>query len=179
MPSTIAVTIDRPPARAPNRRGRRSPHRRATSLATPWVGLPKPGAIGDRTVYLTPDVDGPAVESATPGFVFVSVPVFCSRLVERIVNDTPGGRDTSLIDTRAKRPLPEGFTTLFEAAVERSVTGAPDRCRHDLDSCQGLAENARPWWVLLLIRSITTLVQGCEHALWPRPRSRISEGRSR
>ncbi|MGA8297587.1 MAG: hypothetical protein WB770_11140 [Acidimicrobiales bacterium] len=79
-------------------------------------GLPKPHAVGGRTVYLIPDTDCYAVDSSTPGFALVSVPVFCSRLVERIVSESPDSWDTTLIDTRAVRPTPGAFTVKIDGA---------------------------------------------------------------
>lgn len=73
-------------------------------------------------MYLSPD--GSAVDSSTPGFAFVSVPLFCSRLVERIVSEALESWDTTLLDTRARRPTPERFTSKFAAIGPASGYGS-------------------------------------------------------
>jgi hypothetical protein len=60
---------------------------------------PKPEHINGQRVLLSGDGDGYALDTWHDGFVLVSVPVFCARLVERIVVEAPGEWDVSLIDT--------------------------------------------------------------------------------
>jgi hypothetical protein len=62
-------------------------------------GLPKPTSTFDREVLLTPFHDVYALDTSTDGKALVSVPVFCSRLVERIVSEGYASWDVSLIDT--------------------------------------------------------------------------------
>jgi hypothetical protein len=65
-------------------------------------GLPLPSSTGNRKVLLTPYQDAYAVDTSTAGEALVSVPVFCTRLVERIAAAAPGDWDTSLINTNVQ-----------------------------------------------------------------------------
>ncbi|MFI1352501.1 hypothetical protein ACH4TV_02750 [Streptomyces sp. NPDC020898] len=65
-------------------------------------GVPKPSAVGGRTVLLTSDTTAHAVDTSVPNHALVSVPVFCGRLVERIAAAAPQNWDTSLINTKVK-----------------------------------------------------------------------------
>jgi hypothetical protein len=62
-------------------------------------GPPRPDLINDRKLLLTDDHDAFAVDTAEVGRVWLSVPVFCGQLVERIAAAAGGGWDVSLIDT--------------------------------------------------------------------------------
>ncbi|HJP78026.1 MAG TPA: hypothetical protein VJ914_27385 [Pseudonocardiaceae bacterium] len=62
-------------------------------------GLPKPADIDDRRLLLTDDTTGYALDTERPGIATLSVPVFCSHLVERLANQAETSWDTSLIDT--------------------------------------------------------------------------------
>jgi hypothetical protein len=62
-------------------------------------GLPKPTAVGGRSVLITPDTTAYAVDTSEPSRALVSVPVFCGRLVERIAAAVPQSWDLSLINT--------------------------------------------------------------------------------
>ena len=62
-------------------------------------GLPKPEDAGNRRVGLTAAQEGWAVDTRVNGEARVSVPLFCGRLIERIVAEAPRNWDTSLIDT--------------------------------------------------------------------------------
>jgi hypothetical protein len=63
--------------------------------------LPRPDKnIGHRTVLLTPYHDAYALDTSQAGLALVSVPVFCGRLVERIVATIALDEwDTDLINT--------------------------------------------------------------------------------
>lgn len=87
-------------------------------------GLPKPEHVNGRTVHLTADTDCYAVDSSAPGFAFVSVPVFCSRLVERIVSESPESWDTTLIDTRSLRPILGVFTVKIDGTTPAAGYGS-------------------------------------------------------
>ncbi len=65
-------------------------------------GLPKPSAVGGRTVLLTSDVTAHAVDTSTSGRALATVPIFCGRLVERVAAAAPQNWDTSLINTDLK-----------------------------------------------------------------------------
>ena len=60
---------------------------------------PKPEDTNGRQVLLTDDTDAFALDTSQGGLAWVSVPVFCARLVERIVVEAPDKWDVSLIDT--------------------------------------------------------------------------------
>jgi hypothetical protein len=60
---------------------------------------PKPEHTNGRKVLLTDDRDTYALDTSQDGLAWVSVPVFCARLVERIVVEAPDKWDVSLIDT--------------------------------------------------------------------------------
>jgi hypothetical protein len=62
-------------------------------------GPPRPDLIGGRKLLLTDDHDAYAVDTSHTGRVWLSVPVFCGRLVERIAAAAEGGWDVSLLDT--------------------------------------------------------------------------------
>ncbi len=63
-------------------------------------GFPKPAATFDRVLLLSGDLNAYALDTDDDGIARVSVPVFCSRLVERIAAEAIDGWDDSLIDTR-------------------------------------------------------------------------------
>jgi len=60
-------------------------------------GLPKPSAVFNRRAMMTREQDVYAVDTDRPSKALISVPVFCSRLVERIAFEAPYDWDTSLI----------------------------------------------------------------------------------
>jgi hypothetical protein len=60
---------------------------------------PKQQHTNGRRVLLTDDRDAYALDTSQDGLAWVSVPVFCARLVERIVVEAPDEWDVSLIDT--------------------------------------------------------------------------------
>jgi hypothetical protein len=60
---------------------------------------PKPEHTNGRRVLLSDDRDAYALDTSQVGLALVSVPVFCARLVERIVVEAPDEWDVSLIDT--------------------------------------------------------------------------------
>jgi hypothetical protein len=62
-------------------------------------GLPKPEHASGRTVLLTRDAAGYALDTSREGFALVSVPVFCGRLVERIAAAAWMDWDKTLINT--------------------------------------------------------------------------------
>jgi hypothetical protein len=62
-------------------------------------GPPKPKDSCNRKVLLTDYADTYALDTSQTGRAILSVPVFCSRLVERIAAEVPGDWDESLIDT--------------------------------------------------------------------------------
>ena len=62
-------------------------------------GLPLPSRTFGRGVLLTDDHEAYALDTSQPGRALVSVPVFCSRLVERIAAEAYGSWDVSLINT--------------------------------------------------------------------------------
>ncbi len=74
-------------------------------------GPPDPGRTGGRTVVFTNDPHGYAVDTAQPGLAVVSVPVFCSHLVERIAAAVPDAWDVSEVNTALADPQPPGSTT--------------------------------------------------------------------
>ena len=63
--------------------------------------LPHPDKdIGDRTVLLTPYHDAYALDTSQTGLALVSVPVFCGRLIERVLAKASLDEwDTNLINT--------------------------------------------------------------------------------
>ncbi len=63
-------------------------------------GFPRPAMTFGRVVVLSDDVNAYALDTDDEGIATLSVPVFCSRLVERIAAEAVGGWDDSLIDTR-------------------------------------------------------------------------------
>jgi hypothetical protein len=63
-------------------------------------GLPKPEDACGRRVVLTGS-KGYAVDTSRDGLAIVSVPVFCGRLVERVVHERPEGWDVSVINVAA------------------------------------------------------------------------------
>jgi|GEM_PF-5231011 len=68
-------------------------------------GVPKPndvsdpGGGSDRKLVLTDAQEGFAVDTTRTGFISVSVPLFCGRLVERIVAEAPDDWDVASINT--------------------------------------------------------------------------------
>jgi hypothetical protein len=62
-------------------------------------GLPRPSETFGRTVLLTNAHDAYAVDTTRDGVALVSVPIFCSRLVERIAGEAFASWDISLINT--------------------------------------------------------------------------------
>ena len=62
-------------------------------------GLPLPSRTFGRGVLLTHDHEAYALDTSQPGRALLSVPVFCSRLVERIAAEAYGSWDVSLINT--------------------------------------------------------------------------------
>jgi hypothetical protein len=68
-------------------------------------GLPESNKIGGRRLVLTADWSSPAVDSTSdPGEIAISVPIFCSHLVERIAFAAQADWDETLIDTSATLP---------------------------------------------------------------------------
>jgi hypothetical protein len=61
-------------------------------------GPPRREKAGGRKVVLTGDCDGYAIDTTTDGVAFVSVPVFCGCLVERIAAAAPHDWDGSRLD---------------------------------------------------------------------------------
>lgn len=81
-------------------------------------GLPKSEKVHGRRMVLTPEHDAFALDTRFKGFAVLSVPVFCARLVERIINAAPDAWDTSLIETNAPQiwkmpPAPKRPRCLF------------------------------------------------------------------
>ena len=64
-------------------------------------GIPKPEKALGRRVIMTPDPLAPALDTDTLGVARLSVPVFCSHLVERIALQGRSRWDTSMIWTGA------------------------------------------------------------------------------
>ena len=65
-------------------------------------GPPKASAYPDmkgRRLLLTRDAAAPAINTDHPGLVWVSVPAFCGRLVERIAFEARDRWDGTLVDT--------------------------------------------------------------------------------
>lgn len=62
-------------------------------------GLPKPEALDGRKLFVSPAVGAYAVDTSRHDRIVVSVPAFCSRLVERIAHAVPQQWDTELINT--------------------------------------------------------------------------------
>jgi hypothetical protein len=60
-------------------------------------GVPKPDDAADRNVVFTDDTTAYALDTSHPGVALLSVPVFCSHLVERIAAAVPEQWDPSLI----------------------------------------------------------------------------------
>jgi hypothetical protein len=60
---------------------------------------PKPEHANGRKVLLSEDRDAYALDTSQDGLALVSVPIFCARLVERIVVEALDQWDVSLIDT--------------------------------------------------------------------------------
>ena len=60
-------------------------------------GLPRPADTGGRSVVLSGRTTGYALDTTQPGHVDVSVPLFCSLLVERIANEAPDDWDVGEI----------------------------------------------------------------------------------
>jgi hypothetical protein len=60
---------------------------------------PKPEHIYGRRVLLSDDTDAYALDTSQDGLAWISVPVFCARLVERVAVEAPDEWDVSLIDT--------------------------------------------------------------------------------
>jgi len=60
-------------------------------------GVPKPAHVGNRNVLFTDDADAYALDTSHPQLVLLSVPVFCSHLVERLAAAVPDQWDRSLI----------------------------------------------------------------------------------
>jgi hypothetical protein len=65
-------------------------------------GIPKPSDVNNRRLILNGDPAGHAVDTDQPGLAIVSVPIFCSFLVERIAVQAKMSWDVSLIDTNIK-----------------------------------------------------------------------------
>lgn len=65
-------------------------------------GLPKPSKVENKRTVLTADTDGYAIDSSQADVVIVSVPAFCSRLVERIAFEAKDEWDHGLIDVDYK-----------------------------------------------------------------------------
>jgi len=63
--------------------------------------LPKPEDALGRKVVMTPDRSAFALDTETPGIARLSVPVFCSHMVERIALQGRSRWDTSMIWTGA------------------------------------------------------------------------------
>lgn len=61
-------------------------------------GLPSTQRIGGRKVLLTSRLQGFAIETSQPDTADVSVPLFCSLLVERIAAEAPDDWDVTSID---------------------------------------------------------------------------------
>jgi hypothetical protein len=74
-------------------------------------GPPKPGAIGERKLLLTDDRAAFALDTSRSDLVWLSVPVFCGHLVERIAAEKPDGWDTSMISTDYQVPEAEDPTS--------------------------------------------------------------------
>ena len=64
-------------------------------------GLPRPDRIFGRRTIMSPDPTLYAVDTRRRGEVWISVPVICSRLVERIAFEAYDRWDTSLIFVNA------------------------------------------------------------------------------
>jgi hypothetical protein len=61
-------------------------------------GLPRPDNVGGQNVVLTPSRTGFAVDTPRPDMAAVSVPLFCSLLVERIAAAAPDDWDVASIN---------------------------------------------------------------------------------
>lgn len=59
-------------------------------------GVPRPEDTADRNVVFTNDTTAYALDTSHPGVALLSVPVFCSHLVERIAAAVPELWDSSL-----------------------------------------------------------------------------------
>lgn len=63
-------------------------------------GIPAPGKIDGRNLFVTPAVGAYAVDTRRSGRIEISVPAFCGRLVERIAYEAvPTWRGSGLINT--------------------------------------------------------------------------------
>jgi len=63
-------------------------------------GFPRPAVTFGRVVALSDDASAYALDTDDEGIATLSVPAFCSRLVERVAAEAVDGWDDSLIDTR-------------------------------------------------------------------------------
>jgi hypothetical protein len=84
-------------------------------------GLPH---LRDRRMFATREVDAYALDTSHIGLALLSVPVFCGRLVERIVSEMPDRWDVTLLDTDAQIPSVGGL---------RWATGSPGDYSFRLD----------------------------------------------
>ncbi len=76
-------------------------------------GLPR---LREWRMFATREWDAYALDTSRMGLAVLSVPVFCGRLVERIVSEMPDRWDVTLLDTDAQVPGPGG---------SRWATGSP------------------------------------------------------
>jgi hypothetical protein len=67
-------------------------------------GLPPPEKVGGRKVVLTDRHTGYALDTSHPPMAEISVPMFCSLLVERIVAEAPEDWDRAEIDVNYGYP---------------------------------------------------------------------------
>ena len=84
-------------------------------------GLPR---LHDWLMFATREWDAYALDTSRMGLAVLSVPVFCGRLVERIVSEMPDRWDVTLLDTDAQFPGVGG---------SRSATGSPGDYSFRLD----------------------------------------------
>jgi hypothetical protein len=88
-------------------------------------GLPASDRLHDRRIILTDDRRSFALQTDDPDGVVLSVPVFCGKLVERIVSEASSDWDVSEIDADYPYPGPS-IRLLGVTATSQSVSLGPD-----------------------------------------------------
>ena len=102
-----------------------------------------------RKVVFTDDPHGYAVDTTQPGLAVISVPVFCSRLVERIATAAPDSWDVSEVDTAladpdvtdggepapalVERPAPPKYASLDLASLDLDDIATALQDQHDYE----------------------------------------------
>lgn len=63
-------------------------------------GIPNEDMLGRRRMAFTDAHDAPALDTDTAGWAYLSVPVFCRTLVERLASEACDDWDSTYVDTR-------------------------------------------------------------------------------